>query len=95
MFDLTGKCAFVTGASRGIGKAIARRLALEGCDLVIGARSLGPLEATAAELAAESGRTIVPIVCDTMDATSVQGFIRQAADRLGIAARRGAERRAQ
>ncbi len=50
--QLTGKRALVTGGSRGIGKAIARQLALEGVDLVISARNAGELTATTAELAA-------------------------------------------
>jgi NAD(P)-dependent dehydrogenase (short-subunit alcohol dehydrogenase family) len=49
--QLSGRRAVVVvGASRGIGKAIARRLAQEGYDVVVGARSLEPLEAAAAEL---------------------------------------------
>ena len=40
--QLTDKKAIVTGASRGIGRAIARQLALEGCDVAICARTAGP-----------------------------------------------------
>jgi NAD(P)-dependent dehydrogenase (short-subunit alcohol dehydrogenase family) len=54
--QLTGKKAIVTGASRGIGRAIARQLALEGCDVAICARTAGPLQEAAAALAHESGR---------------------------------------
>ena len=46
----------MTGASRGIGKAVARELALEGADVAVVARGREALEATAAEIAAESGR---------------------------------------
>jgi NAD(P)-dependent dehydrogenase (short-subunit alcohol dehydrogenase family) len=49
--ELAGKTAIVTGGSRGIGKAIARQLALEGVDVVIVARELATLDATAKELA--------------------------------------------
>ena len=81
--QLEGKKAVVAGASRGIGKAIARRLALEGCDVAIGARSEGPLAETAAELARESGRKVVPVRVDTLDLESVKGFIGASADALG------------
>ncbi|MGV9676967.1 SDR family oxidoreductase [Nocardia sp. NPDC003482] len=50
--DLTGKGALVSGASRGIGKAIATELLARGADVVITARKAEPLEATAAELRA-------------------------------------------
>lgn len=81
--QLRGKKAVVTGGSRGIGKAIALRLAREGVDVAIGARSEGPLREAAAEIATETGRTILPIVCDTMDGTSVQRFMERAAAELG------------
>jgi len=81
--QLLGRKALVTGGSRGIGRAIARRLALEGCDVAIAARTEGPLTEAASALAAETGRTIVPIVCDTMDAASIQAFVAQAAGALG------------
>jgi NAD(P)-dependent dehydrogenase (short-subunit alcohol dehydrogenase family) len=81
--QLAGKRAVVTGGSRGIGKAVARRLASEGCDVVIGARSFEPLSAAADELAGESGRQVHPIACDTMNLQSVEVFIREARERLG------------
>ena len=49
--QLTGKKAIVTGASRGIGRVIARQLALEGCDVAICARTEERLKQSAAELA--------------------------------------------
>ena len=50
--ELGGKRALVTGASRGIGKAIAARFAAEGCNLYLTARSPAPLEAARDELGA-------------------------------------------
>ena len=56
--ELTGKRALVTGGSRGIGKAIASQLALEGADVAIAARDRARIDATVAEIAAASGRRI-------------------------------------
>jgi NAD(P)-dependent dehydrogenase (short-subunit alcohol dehydrogenase family) len=81
--QLEGKRAVVAGASRGIGKAIARRLALEGCDVAIGARSEGPLNATAAELAKETGRKVIGVPVDTLEIESVRRFISRSAEQLG------------
>ncbi|WP_437878072.1 SDR family NAD(P)-dependent oxidoreductase [Sorangium sp. So ce513] len=81
--ELTGKRAIVTGGSRGIGKAIARELAREGADVVIAARGKDKLEATAAELSAETGRRVVPLVVDTADETSVNALVERAVAALG------------
>jgi 3-oxoacyl-[acyl-carrier protein] reductase len=50
MFDLTGRTAFVTGASGGIGAAIARALAAQGAAVALGGTRLEPLQALAAEI---------------------------------------------
>ena len=81
--QLTGKKAIVTGGSRGIGRAIARQLALEGCDVAICARTEGPLREAADAMAKESGRKVVPIVCDTLKADSIKSFVAGAAQQLG------------
>ena len=81
--QLTGKRAIVTGGSRGIGKAIARQLAEEGVDVVIAARGKAQLEATAAELAAATGRCIVPIAADMGDDASVAALVAAAIRALG------------
>ncbi len=81
--QLTGKRAIVTGGSRGIGKACARELAREGCDVVLIARTEETLRAAAAELASETGRTITPIVCDTSNDESVKAAMRDAVAALG------------
>jgi NAD(P)-dependent dehydrogenase (short-subunit alcohol dehydrogenase family) len=80
---LEGKRAIVTGGSRGIGKAIARQLAREGCDVALGARSEGPLQEAAAELSKETGRKVLPLTLDTMSPDSIKGFVKSAADTLG------------
>lgn len=81
--QLTGKKAIVTGASRGIGRAIARQLALEGCDVAMCARTEERLKQAAAELAKESGRKVVPVACDTLNADAIKRFVDTAARELG------------
>ena len=81
--QLQGKKAMVTGGSRGMGKAIARQLAREGCDVAIGARTEGMLREAAAEITQETGRMIVPLVLDTLSGESIKAFVRQAAETLG------------
>jgi NAD(P)-dependent dehydrogenase (short-subunit alcohol dehydrogenase family) len=80
---LSGKNAIVTGGSLGIGKAIARELAREGASVAVAARSKGPLEATAGELAAETGRRIIPLVADVTSRAQVDAMVAQAAAQLG------------
>ncbi len=81
--ELTGRTAIVTGGSRGIGKAIARELALEGVDIAIAARDRTALDLAAAELAAETGRRVAPIAADTGDDESVRAMVEEAVDALG------------
>ena len=73
--ELSGKVALVSGGSRGIGKAIARQLALEGADVVVSARGEAALRATAEEIAAETGRRIVPIAADTSNDASIEALV--------------------
>jgi NAD(P)-dependent dehydrogenase (short-subunit alcohol dehydrogenase family) len=81
--QLTGKRAIVTGGSRGIGKAIALALAAEGVDVALVARNAGPLEKTASEIAAKTGRRVVGITSDTGDDASVKKMVAEAVSRLG------------
>jgi NAD(P)-dependent dehydrogenase (short-subunit alcohol dehydrogenase family) len=81
--SLQGKRAIVTGGSRGIGKVIARQLALEGVDVVISGRNKERLAASAAELASETGRRILPIVADTGDSKAVNALVAASISELG------------
>jgi len=80
---LDGKKAIVSGGSAGMGKAIARQLAREGCDVAIGARTEARVRQAADEIARETGRTIVPLPLDTLDAVSIENFVKNAAESLG------------
>jgi len=69
---LKGQVAVVTGASRGIGRAIASRLASEGADLVLGARGVDGVEAASAALAEEyPDGHFLPVGCDVSSWDSV------------------------
>src|SRR5262245_13853614 len=80
---LQGKRAIVTGGSLGIGKAIARELAREGVDVAVVARTKDTLETTARELAAETGRRVVPLVADVTSRAQVDAMVEQVARQLG------------
>jgi NAD(P)-dependent dehydrogenase (short-subunit alcohol dehydrogenase family) len=71
---LNGKIALVTGASRGIGAAIATELAREGADLVICARGTGALDETARRIAA-LGRQVLAVPADLATADGVRAVI--------------------
>jgi 3-oxoacyl-[acyl-carrier protein] reductase len=79
--QLTGRKALVTGASRGIGRAIAELLADEGCDLALCARGTEALEALADDLRAR-GRKVVTAAVDVADEQAVTGFVETAAEGL-------------
>jgi NAD(P)-dependent dehydrogenase (short-subunit alcohol dehydrogenase family) len=70
---LAGKIALITGASRGIGLAIARALANERCNLVLTGRSLPPLEKAGRELARKRIR-VLAAPCDVRDPESVRAL---------------------
>ena len=81
--QLLNKVALVTGGSRGIGKAIARQLALEGADVAICARNEGVAEATAREIAKESGRRVLPFVVDVGVASQVDRMVASVHETFG------------
>lgn len=83
MSSLEGKKAYVTGASRGIGAAIARRLAAEGADVAVGyERSAEQAEAVVRQIR-DGGRRAVAIQMDAADPASIQRAVDGAAAELG------------
>ncbi len=80
---LAGKTAFITGASRNIGRAIALTFAAEGADLVLNTRvNREELETVAAECR-KAGVRAVPVLGDIADATTVEAMVKQGLAELG------------
>jgi 3-oxoacyl-[acyl-carrier protein] reductase len=79
MFDLTGMTALVTGASGGIGSAIARALAAQGARLAVSGSNADKLEAFRASL----GGDHVALPCDLSDGAAVDALVPQAVAALG------------
>lgn len=79
MFDLTGKCALVTGASGGIGAEIARALHGAGATVGLSGTRVEPLEALAAEL----GDRAHVLPCNLSDNDAVAALPKQAAEAMG------------
>lgn len=75
---LTGRIALITGASRGIGEAVARRFAAEGARLVLAARTTGGLEEVDDRIRAEYGEDAAPTLV-TLDLADDDGIERLAA----------------
>jgi NAD(P)-dependent dehydrogenase (short-subunit alcohol dehydrogenase family) len=82
MFSLAGKCALVTGASRGIGKAIALGFAEAGADVAILARSTEALTHVA-DLIQRKGRRAAVLTCDVGDPDQVRAAVADAVAQLG------------
>lgn len=79
MFDLTGKSALVTGASGGIGSAVARVLHQAGATVALSGTREGPL----GELAGELGGRVHVLPCNLADAAAVEDLPRRAAEAMG------------
>jgi NAD(P)-dependent dehydrogenase (short-subunit alcohol dehydrogenase family) len=82
LFDLTGKNALVTGASRGLGRQFAKTLASAGADVVITARSLDSLKAPRAGIEA-LGRRCLPLELDVTRKESIHNMAADALDAWG------------
>lgn len=79
MFDLTGKRVLVTGASGGIGAAIARGMHAQGAEVALSGTRVEPLQALADELGARAH--VLP--CNLSDVQAVEALPKQAAEAMG------------
>jgi citronellol/citronellal dehydrogenase len=89
MRSLRGKTLFITGASRGIGKAIALRAARDGANVVVAAKSSvpnpklpGTIHTAAAEVEAAGGQALA-VACDVRDEEQVRAAVGAAVERFG------------
>lgn len=83
MFDLTGKVALVTGGSKGLGRAMARALALAGADIVINSRNVDELESAMAEILHGTDRKGFSLVADLCKREDTVSLARQALEAMG------------
>jgi NAD(P)-dependent dehydrogenase (short-subunit alcohol dehydrogenase family) len=82
LFDLSGKTALITGASRGIGKAIAQLLAQHGAHVIISSRKVEGCAAVAEEITAAGG-SAEPVACHIGDLEQIENAIAQIRERHG------------
>ena len=89
MSTLNGKTLFISGASRGIGLAIAKRAARDGANIVIAAKTSDPhpklpgtIHSAAEEIVAAGGKAL-PLVCDIRDEAQIEAAVAQAVETFG------------
>jgi NAD(P)-dependent dehydrogenase (short-subunit alcohol dehydrogenase family) len=84
LFDLTGKTAIVTGSTKGIGKAIAHRLAEHGANVVVSSRKADVCDAVAAEINDQVGRkAAIAIPCNIAAKEALQNLVDETRRQLG------------
>src|SRR5271155_1112535 len=83
LVSLAGRVAVVTGAGRGIGLAIARRLTEAGADVVIGDVDVPAAEASAAALSREFGRRVIGVSLNVAEESSIVDLADRAVSEFG------------
>ncbi len=82
LFDLSGRVALVTGASRGIGESIARLLAAHGAHVVVSSRKLDACETVAESIRADGGEATA-LACHTGDLDQIEALFDAIRERFG------------
>ncbi len=83
LFRMEGKKGFITGAGKGIGRALAAAFAEVGADVAVVDRHADRAEAVAEELRSKHGREIIPVTCDVSQPDQVNGMIRAVTEAYG------------
>ncbi len=82
LFDLSGRVALVTGASRGLGQYMARALARAGADIAITSRDRGRLAETEKDIQ-NIGRRVLPVELDVLDLSRIQSAVQNVEAQFG------------
>ncbi|MEO0972234.1 MAG: SDR family oxidoreductase [Pseudomonadota bacterium] len=84
IFDLSGRTALVTGSTRGIGKAIARQLALAGARVAVSSRDADRCHETAEEIAEVAGDSaVIGVPCNVSKVGELESLVQTVEERLG------------
>jgi len=81
--ELAGKTAVITGASKGIGRAIAEHFAAAGANVVICSRKQGDIDGVAAAITEGDGGDALGVACDVTDSAAVEAMVDAALDEFG------------
>ncbi len=81
--ELKGKTAIVTGASKGIGKALAETVASLGANVTMAARTEGPLKETAEEISKKYKVEVLPIACDVTKLEDLENLVNKTKIKFG------------